>query len=442
MNKKIIRTASQTELRFASYGSSAVASLPGPENIFRKSLANGITVLARSNFASPSVVINGYFNAGSIFEKDEKLGMADFTAAALMRGTLSRPFQQIYETIESIGASLGFSSGTHTTGFSGRALVDDLPVLLELCADCVINPEFPNSQVERLRSQLLTALAIRAQDTSDMASMLFDKIIFAGHPYARPDDGYPETIQNITRDDLAEFHRRHYGPAGMVIAIVGAVEPQRAFEHVEKYFGNWVNPLQPQQPALPPVSPLPATTRRHASIPGKAQNDIYIGAVGPTRTSPDYLPASLGNSILGQFGMMGRIGNVVREQSGLAYYAYSSLSAGIGPGAWEVSAGVNPANVDKAIDLIVSEIKRFVSEKVSDEELIDTKANFIGRLPLSLESNMGVANALISIERYQLGMNYYRDYARRVEAVTADEVLAAANTYLDPNRLAIATAGA
>ena len=141
------------------------------------------------------------------------------------------------------------------------------------------------------------------------------------------------------------------------------------------------------------------------------QTDIYMGASGPLRKAPEYLAASLGNSVLGQFGMMGRIGDVVREQSGLAYYAYSSLSAGVGPGSWEVSAGVNTANVDKAIDLIREEIERFVAEGVSAEELADSQANFIGRLPLSLESNMGVANALINIERYDLGLDYYRRYA-------------------------------
>jgi zinc protease len=149
----------------------------------------------------------------------------------------------------------------------------------------------------------------------------------------------------------------------------------------------------------------------------------------------------LGNNILGQFGMMGRIGDVVREQSGLAYYAYSQLSAGIGPGAWYVSAGVNPANLEKAMELVKQELKRYVDEGITAEELADSQANYVGRLPLSLESNGGVAGALLNIERYGLGLDYYRQYPDLVRGVTVDEVLETARKFIDPERLVIATAG-
>jgi zinc protease len=153
------------------------------------------------------------------------------------------------------------------------------------------------------------------------------------------------------------------------------------------------------------------------------------------------MAASLGNSVLGQFGMMGRIGNVVRERSGLAYYAYTTLNAGMGPGSWEVSAGVNPANIEKTIQLVREEIARFVSEPVSNDELADSQANFIGRLPISLESNYGMASALLNLERYGLGLDYYRRYADMVRSITPENVLDTARRYLYPDRLAIAYAG-
>jgi zinc protease len=153
------------------------------------------------------------------------------------------------------------------------------------------------------------------------------------------------------------------------------------------------------------------------------------------------MPASLGNNILGVFGMMGRIGEIVRVQSGLAYYAYTSLNSGTGPGSWEVSAGVNPENIEKAIQLIQTEIGRFVTHPVSDEELQDSKANYIGRLPLSMESNAGVAGALLSMERYQLGLDYYQRYPGLVQSVTTDDILSVVQKYLHPDRMAIAVAG-
>lgn len=416
-------------------------SLPGPENITRVVLPNGITILTRSNFNSPSVTLSGYFSAGSLFDSDEKLGLADFVASSVMRGTEKRSFEEIYDALESVGASMGFSAGTHTAGFSGHALVEDLPLLFELASESLLTPTFPEAEIERLRAQLLTGLAIRAQDTGDVASMAFDKILFAEHPYGRPDDGYPETIKAIRRDDLEAFRRSAFGPRGMVIAVVGAVEAEFVVGEIARFLGGWTNPQQPPIPALPPVKPLKKRTRKNITLPGKSQSDIMVGVVGPERRSPDFLPASLGNSVLGQFGMMGRIGDVIREQSGLAYYAYSSLSAGTGPGSWEVSAGVNPANVEKAIELALRELRIFVEKGVSEEELRDSQANFIGRLPLSLESNGGVANALLNIERYNLGLDYYLGYAERIRAVTRDQVLEVARKYLDLTKIAIATAG-
>jgi zinc protease len=417
------------------------SALPGPDDITREQLENGIIVLARPNFNSPSVVISGYLATGGLFDPDDKLGLADFTASALMRGTAQRDFQSIYDALESAGASLGFNGATHTTSFSGKALTEDLPLLMELLAETLQEPVFPGQQVARLKAQLLTGLAMRAQDTRDMASLAFDQLVYHDHPYSRPEDGFPETVEQIHREDLVAFHQKHYGPKGMVLAIVGAVDPVDAVQWVRAALGNWKNPEQPPTFQLPPIQSLEETVSQKFTIPGKSQADLVIGAAGPARSAPDFIAASLGNSVLGQFGMMGRIGEVVREQAGLAYYAYSNLSGGLGPGPWSVTAGIDPANVDEATDLIRAEIERFVSETVSAEELSDSQANFIGRLPLALESNGGVAGALLNLERYDLGLDYYRKYADQINAVTVEDILAAAQHYLDPHKLAIAVAG-
>jgi zinc protease len=417
------------------------SSLPGPEDIHRKVLSNGITVLSRANFNSPSVSISGYVNAGSLFDSDDKLGLADFASSALMRGTEKHSFDSFYDELESVGASLGFDSGVHTTGFHGRALAEDLTLLLDLLSETLRQPIFPDDEVEKLRHQLLTGLAIRAQDTSDMADLAFDEILFHGHPYARPEDGHPETVQAITRQDLAEYHRKSFGPRGMVIAVVGAVDPKKVIDVIGRVLGDWENPNQVDPPVMPELKRLDETVKRHVTINGKSQADLIIGTNGPRRTDQDYLAAALGNSVLGQFGMGGRVGDAVREKAGLAYYAYSGLSAGVGPGSWSASAGVNPVNVKKASDLIVKELKRFIKSGVTKEELSDSQANFVGRLPLSLESNGGVAGALINIERYSLGLDYYRRYPDLVKSVTRAEIIDVARKYIDPDRLALAVAG-
>jgi zinc protease len=417
------------------------SALPGPDDIYREVLPNGITILTRSNFNSPSVVISGYFDAGALFDRDEKLGLADYVTSCLMRGTKKRNFDEIYNVLESVGASLGFSTGVHKSGFNGRSLAEDLPLLLRLLSESLREPVFPKVEMERLRAQILTGMAISAEDTSDMASETFDKILYKGHPYSRPDEGKPETIQRITRGDLVKFHREHYGPRGMVIAVVGAVKADEAVRRVKRALGGWQVKSQKETPEIPEVKLLKKTVRKHHRIAGKSQSDIVIGTNGPRRRDPEFMSATLGNNILGQFGMMGRIGNSVREKAGLAYYAYSSLHAGIGPGSWEVSAGVNPGNVDRAADLIVAEIRRFVDKGVAGDELADSKANFIGRLPLSLESNGGVARALLNIQRHDLDMDYYLQYADLVNEVTRASVLQTAQKFIDPDKLAIAVAG-
>ncbi len=417
------------------------SSFPSPEDVYQVTLPNGITVLARSNFNSPSVNIGGYLPAGSISETDDKLGLADFVTSMLMRGTQKRTFDDIYNELESVGASLGFDSGVHNVNFGGRALVEDLPLLLNLLSESLRAPGFPKDEVERLRTQLLTGLALRAQDTSDMADLLFEQFLYANHPYGKPTDGFVETVQAITRDDLESFHRLHFGPRGLVIAIVGAIQPKKAVEAVEKVMGGWSVPGQKEPPALPPLKPLKKLITKHHAIPGKSQSDLVVGTIGPNRKSPDHMAASLGNSVLGQFGMMGRIGDAVREKAGLAYYAYSSLHSGIGPGSWEVAAGVNPKNLKKALDLIEKELKRFVRNGVTREELADSQANFIGRLPLTLESNGGMISAILNIHRYDLGMDYYQRYESLVRKVTRTDVVDVAGKYIDPDRLVIATAG-
>ena len=417
------------------------SALPGPDDIHRVVLPNGITILTRSNFNSPSVVVGGYFDAGALFEPDEKLGLADFVTSALMRGTKKRSFDKIYNELESVGASLGFNSGVHKSGFNGRSLAEDLPLLLDLLAEALTSPVFPKTEMEKLRAHLLTGLAIRGQDTSDMASMVFDGILFKDHPYSRPEDGHPETVRRIKREDLVKFHRETFGPRGMVIAVVGAVKPEEAVGQVERAMGGWKVRGQKEPLALPSLKLLKKTTSKSHRIAGKSQSDLIVGTNGPRRRDPEFMAASLGNNILGQFGLMGRIGDVVREKAGLAYYAGSSLNAGLGPGSWEISAGVNPQNVQKATDLIVSELKRFVDDGVTADELADSQTNYIGRLPLTLESNNGVAAALLNIERYDLGLDFYRRYSGLVSEVTHGDVLTAARKYIDPDRLAIAVAG-
>jgi len=416
-------------------------ALPSPDDITRQRLNNGITILTRSNRHSPTLSIKGFVRTGSLMDPEDKLGLGYLTAAGLMNGTAQHNFQSLYNEIESVGANLNFSAGTLTTSFSAHCLREDLMLILGLISECLRSPAFPEKEFNRQKNQMLTALAIRSQDTAAMASLLFDQIIYAGHPYEHPEEGFPETVQAITREDTAEFYQETYGHDGMVMSIVGAIEAETAIDAVRETLGDWENPSQKPISEIASLTPMLTTTEKRISIPGKFQADIVMGSSAPERLSPDYYPLQIGNNILGEFGMMGRLGKTVREDSGLAYYAYSSLSSSWGPGAWELIAGVNPQKVDMAIELITQEIQRFTSEPVTEEELSDSQSFFLGRMPLLLESNSGVAISLLNMEYFKLGLDFFLKYPEKIQSITADEILQASQKYLNPEQLAIAVAG-
>ncbi len=418
-----------------------LTALPGPETIARRELSNGLVVLVRENHTSPSVVMDGDLRVGALWESRAQAGLADFTTSALMRGTERRTFAEIYEQIESVGASLWFSGGTHTSGISGKALAEDLPLLLEIAAEALRHPIFPEAQVESLRGEILTHLAIRDDDTRSRASRAFFEVAYPGHPYSIESEGYPETIAALTRNDLADFHKRNFGPRGMILTIVGAVRAEEAIALVEKHFGDWTNPQQTPAPELPPVAAPESPIRRNVVMPGKTQSDLMLGVPGPARRHPQFLTARMANNILGVFGMGGRIGNQVREKHGMAYYAASEVEGGLGPGAWYAYAGVNPANLEKSVELIVREIGKFTSRQVTEQELADNKALFIGRLPLSLETNSGVAGSISNMELHDLGLDYLQRFPSMIQAITRDEVLEVTREFLSPKAYALAVAG-
>jgi len=419
-----------------------MTSMPGPESIIRQEFSNRMTVLVHENFSSPSVSIFGQLRVGAVEDPSDKAGLSSFTAACLMRGTSQRTFQQIYEELESIGASVIIGSGRNTTGFSAKFLAEDLAHVLDILADVLQNPTFPVHEVEKERGEILTDLQERSHDTERMAALTFQELLYGfDHPYGRSVIGYPETVKDILRDELESFYRTRFGPQGMIVAIVGALKAEDALKAWEDTFGRWTDAPKDDRVSLALSPRLTETREAHVHIPDKRQADLVLGFVGPSRQEPEYLDAALCNTILGVFGMMGRMGRVVRDKHGLAYYCYSHIADGLGPGPWAVRAGVDPANVEKTVESIIGEIARICNKAVPSKELNDSKAFITGLLPLQLETNDGIAHTLVGMELYDLGLDYLQRYADLVNEITSKRVQAVAQKYLDPSTYALAVAG-
>lgn len=416
-------------------------SLPSSESIARVELPNGIVVLGYETRGSPAQVIAGYLWAGAMDEPAEKAGLAYLTAALLTHGTRKRTFGQINEELESVGAQLGFGSAVHHVSFGGKSLAEDLDTLLDILADCLQEPAFPEEEVTRVKGQVLTDLQRRAHDTRRMARLTFDALLYPDHPYGRSVKGYEETVSPLARQDLVDYYRAHYAPQGMVIASVGALPVEEVVRKVEASLGGWQAPEATPNRAIPPAVGLDGPRRQIVAVEGKTQADVVLGWPGLARTDPDYMKVHLANTILGTFGMMGRLGDSVRDTQGLAYYVYSRSEAGLGAGPWLATAGVNPANVERAIDGILAEVNRLRDEAVPGDELADSQAYLTGIMPLALETNEGVANQLLTMERYDLGLDYLLHYAGLVNAVTVEDVREMAHKYLDPETYVLAVAG-
>jgi zinc protease len=433
------RQMNNRELTHRSAATTA-SSLPGPQDVLRRSLPNGIIVLARENWSAPSVVMEGYVQVGNLDEPEQLTGLASFTSAMLGRGTRKRSFTEINELVESVGASLGFSVDRRLTSFSAKALAEDLDLILDVMADELRGPIFPAEYVERLRGLRMTAIAERENDTRRMVGLAFRELMYGDHPLGRDLLGSRSSNMAIRRDDLVSFYESYYRPEGMLIAIVGAVPAEIAFQKVAETFGDWSGDRIARSD-LPPV-PRPKERReRRVSMPGKSQSDIILGWPAMRRLDPDFDGARMANTVLGVFGMMGRLGDKVREEQGMAYYAYSRLSANRDPGTWVAIAGVAPENMDRALQAMLAEVGRLREEPVPGEELQDCKRYLTGSLPIQLETNDGVAGVLADIEWHGLGLDYIQRYKGIIDGTTPEDVQNAARKYLDLATYTLAIAG-
>lgn len=407
----------------------------------RRVLSNGIVALVQRNPGSMAVSVRGEVRVGAVNEPAAQNGLAVFTGAALIRGTAQRTFQQIAAMTEERGASVHSGGGVHSSGFAGRTLAEDLPLILDILADILRNPAFPASEVERLRGQFLMNLRENEQETRYQVARTARALLFPPeHPYSRLSSGTPQTMQAISRDDLAAFHRR-YHPAVTTIAIVGDVEPAAVVDLLEQTFGQWEPAGEPPRLNLPAVPPLTAGERRDIAMTGKSQSDVLLAVHGLKRTDPDFYAASVANMILGRLGLGGRLGDNVRERQGLAYYCGSSLDADLAAGPWAALAGVNPRDVERALRAMRDEIAAFCADGPTDEELNDAHDYMTGSLVLGLETNDGIAGTLLGIERYGLGLDYIARYPDIIRSVSAEQIVEVARTYLTTERAVIVTAG-
>ena len=412
------------------------------QGFVRTVLPNGIVVLAQPRPDDGAVDGTIRMRAGHVATGETTPGLPSVMATMLTRGTENRSFDEFNNEVDTLAASFGASASRGSIDVGWHSLAEDLDQVLDLAGDVIFNPTFPTEELDKIRPQILTGIEEQEQDTGSMAGRAMNELLYPeDHPYRVRSGGTRESIAAMTREQLADYHQQWLGPSVTTIAITGGVKNlDDAVQRIERVFGIWQRDL-PEPKSAPGIEPIAATERAFKAIEGKSQSDITIGLPTLPRAHEDYYALQVANLILGQLGLMGRLGGEVRDKQGMAYYVYSSLRGGIENSLWTSRAGVDPGNVDKALEGIVTELRRIREEPVTDQEFADAKSYMIGSLPLGLESLGGVTELLLTLERFDLGLDYIERYPEIITAITKDDILRAAKTHLDPDRLAIGISG-
>ena len=407
----------------------------------RHVLPNGAVILAKETRLTPAVTLMAALRAGSLHDPDDGLGLAHLLSRTLDRGTTTRTAGQLAVELDDRGVSLDVSVTRHVLSVSCTCLAEDFDAMLALVGDVIRHPVFPEDEIETRRGEIVTSIRQDEDNPAVVAlEQLFALLYPDGHPYGRRAKGSVASVGVIGRPDLVAFHRDRVAPSVLSLIIVGDVAESRSIDAAGEVFGSWDGPLA-REPALPPVRPSGSRRQIVTPMMNKSQADVAYGFTTITRADPWSYACLLMNNILGQYTLGGRLGGSIRERQGMAYYAFSAFDANVGVGPLVIRAGVNPANVERAVASIDEEIRAMASGGVTASELEDSKRYLIGSMPRTLETNPGIAAFLHTAEMFDLGLDHDVRVPGLVEAVRHDEVNEVARRFLSPDRATIAIAG-
>ena len=401
----------------------------------RVSLDNGAVVIVQRASATPAVSINATFLAGGIHEPDDLTGLAYLTGRVIDRGTERRTADEIAGELDQRGVSLRIGTTRHTMTLSCTCLAEDFEDVLAIVMDVARRPTFPEEELAKRRAESMTALR---QDEDNLAVRAVER--FQNCLPARDilDDGQRTSKRSIGSIVVRlQISHRPTSALGASARRVGDVEPSivdcAAMEIRRR-------PFPPAGPLIAPPPASRAVRRGRASTCREGPTTSRMASYHQT-LDPRYYGYWMMNNILGQFGLGGRLADNIRERQGMAYYAFSSFDPTVGEGPLVVRAGVDPKNVERAIEAIDSEVRQLGERGPTALEVEETRAYLIGSIPRLLETNYSIAEFLQSCEQFGFGLDYDRRLPALLESVTMDEIRSPAVEVLCPERAAIAIAG-
>jgi zinc protease len=408
--------------------------------VVRRRLSNGLDLRVGIMNRLPMVSVNLFVRAGEAALSPERAGLAVLTADALEGGTKRRSGSELAEALESIGARMSANGGWEGTSLGLSCLADRLPEALAILSEALLEPEFPEAEVERARDQQLAGIRQRAMDPSSLATdSALGRFFATDVPYARAADGTSESVGGLTREHLRGYVDANYRPERGGLIVVGDVDPAEVEAMANEHLGRWTG--RPATDAGFDVEP--ATTERRVSIvhrPGSVQSEIRVGHVGARRTTPDYYPLSIANMVLG--GMFtSRLNINLRERNGFTYGVRSRFSFRSHPGPFYVSAAVGNDVTAPAVREIMHELVVMATEGPTEDEVSAARDYAAGIFGLQLETAGQVATRVSQLVVYGLADDHYERYRENVRAVTRKEAADAATRYVRPDEAQIVLVG-
>jgi zinc protease len=402
----------------------------------------GARVYFVENHDLPMLDLSVEFPAGAAFDSKDKSGVASMTQRLLRLGAKGMDEDEIARGLADVGAQLSGNFNADRAGLSMRTLSsrEERGRALEIFARLLQRPVFPQNVLEREKARLVASLNEADTKPDTIAGRQLYRLIYRDHPYALRSTGEVATVQQLSRQDLVDFHRRHYLAQRAVVALVGDLSREEAARIAEQLTAG----LPRDGGAaldLPQVAALPAAETHFIAHPA-TQSHIMIGAPGISRHDPDYFPLVVGNHVLGGGGFVSRLTEEVRTKRGLAYSAYSYFSPALLAGPFLIGMQTKREQAQEALDIVRVALREFVARGPTEAELSAAKKNIIGGFPLRIDSNRDIHGYLAVIGFYRLPLTYLDDYVKNVEKVTLADIKNAFARRIDPERMVTVVVGA
>ncbi len=400
-------------------------------------LENGLRIIVVANNKQPVLSLTLAVPGGSFYDPAGKSGTAEMVAGLLTKGAGNRTAEQIAAAIEGVGGSIVAGAGADFLSVSTSVLTNDRRLAFELLADAALRPTFPQEEVELLRTQTLSALALAKSQPDAIAARTFAKGLFGDHPYGASSD--ESSVRSITREDLQLFHRQRMRPNQAVLVVAGAIDTTEARQLGEASFAAWGGVAA----GAPPTRPAPQRMQREILLvhrPGSVQSNIIVGNTTWMATDPRGYALTIANQILGG-ASDSRLFMILREEKGWTYGSYSSVTRRRGLGNFSATAEVRTEVTDSALVELLAQVRRVGNEPMPVEEFERQKQTLVGRFPLQVETAGQVASQVSNARLLGLANDYVQTYRQRLAAVTAEQAQGAARVGMRADAALIVVVG-